>query len=102
MENSKDTQDKSELHKQMEDICANIVFAQFFTFAGLILAPACLLGGSWIWNASAVVLLVASVISAVQWWRLQQRKKELLRRGAEEPDFGKPPDLEGIERLLRE
>ena len=37
-----------------------------------------------------------------QWWRLLRRKKELLRRGVKEPDFGKPPELEGIERLLRE
>jgi hypothetical protein len=93
---------KRELQKQMVDICDNIVLAQYFTFAGLLLGPASLLGGSWIWDAAAVGLLVVSLISAIQWWRLQQRKKELLRRGVKEPDYGKPPDLEGIERLLRE
>jgi membrane protein implicated in regulation of membrane protease activity len=80
----------------------NIVFAQFSTFAGLLLSPACLLGGSWVWYAASALLLVVSLLSAVQWWRLWQRKKELLRQRVKEPDTGKPPHLEGIERLLRE
>jgi hypothetical protein len=50
---------------------------------------------------AAALLLVVSLLSAIQWWRLGQRKKELHRRGVKDPDFGKPPELEGIERLLR-
>jgi uncharacterized membrane protein len=91
--------------RELVDVSGNIVFAQFFTFAGALLAPVCLLGGTegtWVWYAAAALLLAVSLLSAIQWWRLLRRKKELLRRGVKEPDFGKPPELEGIERLLRE
>ena len=30
------------------------------------------------------------------------KQQSQLRRGAKEPDFGKPPELEGAERLLRD
>ena len=88
--------------QEMEDVSGNIVFAQFFTFSGVLLAPACLFGGTWVWDAAAVLLLGGSLLSAIQWWRLLRRRKELQDRGVKLPDFGKPPELEGIERLLRE
>ena len=98
----KETTNVSELQKQMVDVSDNIVFAQFFTVGGLVMFPACLLGGTWVWYVAAAFLLVVSLLSSIQWWRLWQRKKELLRRGIKEPDYGKPPELEGAERLLRE
>lgn len=45
----KETTNVSELQKQMVDVSDNIVFAQFFTVAGLVMFPACLLGGTWVW-----------------------------------------------------
>ena len=90
------------VQKQMVDVSDNLVFSQFFTVGGLVMSPACLLGGTWVWYMAAAFLLLVAVLSAIQWWRLSQRKKELRRRGVKEPDFGKPPELEGVERLLRD
>jgi hypothetical protein len=102
MDNATEATGEPDLQKHLEDVSGNIVFAQFFTFAGLLMFFPCLLGGTWVWYAGAALLLGISLLSAIQWWRLLQRKKELLRRGVKEPDFGKPPELEGIERLLRD
>jgi hypothetical protein len=96
---------EAEHEKELVDVSGNIVFAQFFTFSGVLLAPVCLLGGvqgTWVWYAAAAVLLGGSLLSAIHWWRLLRRKKELQDRGVKLPDFGKPPELEGIERILRE
>ena len=83
---------------------ATYVFAQFFTFTGVLLAPVCLLGGvegTWVWYAAAALLLGVSLLSAIQWRRLFRRRKKLQDRGVK-PDFGKPPELEGVKGLLRE
>jgi hypothetical protein len=101
MGNPGETKGERALQNQLVDVSDNIVFAQFFLFGGLLLGPSCLLGGTWVWYVAAALLLVVSLLSAIQWWRLGQRKKELHRRGVKDPDFGKPPELEGIERLLR-
>ena len=90
--------------QELEDVSGNIVFAQFFTFTGVLLAPVCLLGGvegTWVWYAAAALLLGVSLLSAIQWRRLFRRRKKLQDRGVK-PDFGKPPELEGIERILRD
>jgi uncharacterized membrane protein YqjE len=92
----------TDLQEQLANISDNIVFAQYFTFVGLMMSLPMWLGGpTWPWRLTAALCLLLSLAAAIQWWRLGQRKAELLRRGVKEPDFGKPPELEAIDRIMR-
>lgn len=97
-----EAQREQDLQKQLVDVSDNIIFAQYFTFAGLLMFFPGLAGGTWGWYAAGALCLVISLVGAIQWWRLSRRREELRRRGIKEPDYGKPAELEGIERLLRE
>ena len=90
--------------QELVDVDDRIVFATLFTTAGVALAPVCFLAGTEgtrLAYVASALLLVVSLLGSIRLWRLWQRRKELLRRGVKEPDFGKPPELKGIERLLR-
>ena len=87
--------------QELIDVNDGIIFAAWFTFAGLMMGFACLVGGTWVWYTTAALLLVIATISAIQLLRLWQRHRKLRRRGVQEPDFGQPPGLEGIKRMLR-
>ena len=93
---------QADLQKQMEDVSGNIVFAQYFTAAGLLMAFPIWLGGpTWPWQLTTALCLLLSLVAAIQWRRLSKQRDDLVRRGAKHPDFGKPPELEGIERIMR-
>ena len=103
MGNPTEAKDEQNSQKRLIDVSDQIVFAQFFTGAGLLLALPLYVGApNWVWYLIAALALMVSLVGAIQWWRLTRRKKELLRRGIKEPDYGKPAELEGIERLLRD
>jgi high-affinity nickel permease len=86
--------------QELVDVNDRIIFATWFTFAGLMMGLACLVGGTLVWYTAAALLLAIATISAILLLRLWQRHKKLHRRGVQEPDFGQPPAREGIKRML--
>jgi hypothetical protein len=86
--------------QELLNVSDHVVFATYFTFAGLVMGLACLTGRTWAWYTAGGLLLVVSLLSAIQLWRLWQREKELLRRGVKLPDTGPVPEQLGIKRLL--
>jgi hypothetical protein len=50
---------------------------------------------------AAALLFAVALISAIQVFRLWLQRQALLRSGVKEPDFGRTPELESAEEMLR-
>jgi Kef-type K+ transport system membrane component KefB len=91
------TQAERELVNVTDLFCVAI----WFTVAGLLMGLACLFGGTWAWHIAAALLFAVSLISAIQVFRWWLRRQALLRSGVKEADFGRTPELESAEQMLR-